>query len=147
MRQLAWLNTAPKPKDPKARIQDGRTRLQRLRDEGADIPLPPCPHPQLIEFLMEIGPVVPGGMGLAPIGWQDIAAWQSCTGLRLSPWAVRRVRHLSTDWLSAAHRAEDEGCPSPMAEASADAARRQAASLDDKLRAAMMMMTNNGAKP
>lgn len=147
MRQLAWLSATPKPKNPQAPITDARSRSRRLEDEGADLPLPPCPYPQLIEFLMEIGPVMAGAMGAVPVGWRDISAWAECTGIRLSPWAARAVRRLSIEWLSASQAGEAEDCPPPWVESPAVREAQTTASLDDKLRAAMMMMTNKGARP
>lgn len=113
VRQLAWLNTAPKPK---SRALDGArpdSRGKAMAAKGMALPLPPCPAPFLIEHLMELGPVVAAGMGAAPIGWSDIVAWQGVTGIALPPWQARLIRQLSCDYLAMCREAEAPECPAP----------------------------------
>lgn len=81
--------------------------------DGITPPLPENPLPYLTEWLMEIGPIVPVGMGTGPIGWRDLAAWQEVTGQRLQPWEATLLRRLSAEFSTAQHRAEAADCPAP----------------------------------
>jgi hypothetical protein len=109
-RQLAWLNTAPEhkgdgPKPP--------TRLKGMEKRDEAINWPPNPAPYLSEWFLEIGPTIAGSMGEAPIGWQDIAAWQTITGIELEPWEARTIRRLSQVFISQRHESEKPDCPAP----------------------------------
>lgn len=81
------------------------------RDEA--IPLPPNPAEYLTRWLFEIGPAVPAGMGQAPLGWRDIAAWQEIVGVKLLVWEARLLRRLSRDFVNASHDARKADCPAP----------------------------------
>ena len=81
--------------------------------EGIEPPTPPCDGLHLVEYLMEIGPIVPAGMGAGPVGWRDIADWQTCTGIPLEPWQARLIKRLSSDYLSMSREAEKSDCPAP----------------------------------
>lgn len=84
-----------------------------MKGRGQAVPLPPCPVPFLIEYLVEIGPVVPSGVGSAPIGWCDIVAWQACTAITLPPWQAQLLRRLSKEYLAMCRDAEKPDCPAP----------------------------------
>ncbi len=112
---MAWLNTAPKAENKSLSNATDKTvtRLQQMQDEEADVPLPPCPARFLIDYLLEIGPVVPAGMGSAAIAWRDIAAWRECTAVDLPPWQAQLLRRLSADYLVMSRDAEKLDCPAP----------------------------------
>lgn len=88
--------------------------------------LPWNPLPYIVEFLMEIGPVLPAGMSIGKIEWRDIAAWQDVTGIELEPWEARMIRRLSADYLSEMRRAEKPDAPAPFTEEDQTEARREA---------------------
>ena len=53
----------------------------------------------LLEYLFEIGPAKPAGMGgLAGLDEVDIFAWQANHDMRLSSWEIRTLRRLSHDY-------------------------------------------------
>lgn len=87
--------------------------------------IPDNPLPYLTDWLMEIGPVVPAGMGIGPIGWRDIAAWQSVAGVALEPWESTLLRRLSGDFAAQLREAESVDCPAPYV-AGGDEARQAA---------------------
>lgn len=118
MRQLAWLNAVPlPPKGSKAddpKFQRSRiSRKDRLRNEGVPIAMPRNPAPSVIKHLMELGLTEAAGMGLAPLSWSTIDAWQRVTGIAVPAWEARLIRQLSTEYLAESRRAESENCPAP----------------------------------
>lgn len=130
VRQLAWLNTAPTDKSKAIDQVEGPplTRLQKLKAEDLKPDLPPLPVPHLVEYLLEIGPVVPAGMGAGPIEWRDIAAWSDLTGTALEAWEARLLRRLSADYLAESRLAEKPEAPAPWTEADQTEAQREAVS-------------------
>ena len=69
--------------------------------------------PELLEYLYEIGPVIPSGMGLLPVTWTDIAAWQAVTGVMLDPYESAAVRELSMSYIDQHERSRSPSCPAP----------------------------------
>ncbi|CAD7335322.1 hypothetical protein FIM10_02160 [Sphingomonadales bacterium 56] len=86
--------------------------------------LPPNPAPYLTEWLFDAGPSSPAGMGDAVLGWTDLHAWQSITGIELQPWEARTLRRLSRDYLNQLHEAKKPGCSAPYDEAEQQAQNR-----------------------
>ena len=70
----------------------------------------------LVDYLFDAGPVVHTAGGSAPLGWQDLQAWQHGTGRELQPWEARIVRALSHAFLSSAIAAKAPDCPAPYTE-------------------------------
>lgn len=87
-----------------------------MMDAGVNPPVPPNPLPYLTEWLFEIGPTEPAGMGAAPIAWQTLAIWSELTGAELLPWEARLLRNLSREYLNEAHQAEKRDRPAPWSE-------------------------------
>jgi len=52
-------------------------------------------------------------MGVAPLSWLTIDAWQRVTGVPLPSWEARLIRQLSLEYLSESQKAEDISCPPP----------------------------------
>ena len=67
----------------------------------------------LINYLNEIGPTVPAGMGSGPISFQELHAWQELTGIVLKPWEARAIRTLSIVYLNQAAISDKADCPAP----------------------------------
>ncbi len=67
----------------------------------------------LIDWLMEIGPTLPAGMGSGVLTFSEIATWQQLVGLELQPWEVRALRRLSEDYLAESNAATDPRRPPP----------------------------------
>lgn len=147
----AWLHTAPK-EDTKAISSTSKTRpvtrLQKLEADGMVPEYPPLPAPHIIEYLHEVGPVVPSGMGMLPISWQDLTAWQFNTGIEVEAWESRLLRRLSLEYLAQTAASEDPACPSPWADTTPTEVNR--AAVDRKVRSAFggfMARMNKGTKP
>lgn len=116
---MAWLNATPKPPEGSKRATIGsesrRTRAETLKAQGAKLVLPPNPAPHLIGWLVELGISEAAGMGMVPLSWREIRAWQEATGITLSPWEARLLRTLSAEYLAEGRRAESETAPPPWA--------------------------------
>jgi hypothetical protein len=106
--------------------------LERLADDE-DAGLPDCSARFLVDYLLEIGPIKPVGMGSGSIDWQDIEAWQRCTGITLPPWQARMLRRLSRSYLAMSREAEEPDCRSPTQE---EVTQREREAVSQKIRAA-----------
>ena len=71
------------------------------------------PTPELIDYLWEIGPVTYGGMGMTPLTWRDLQAWQGVTGAMLDPWEAGAVMDLSIAYVDQHDRSKSATCPPP----------------------------------
>lgn len=131
MRQAAWLNTAPRPNPGRGKAapsqEPARSRRQRLLDDGIepDVPLLDA-GAHLIEYLFDVGPDAPGGMGPVPITHADIAHWQGNTGITLNTWEARSLRRLSREYVGACADAQEPDAPPPYLPADGVARRRGA---------------------
>lgn len=81
--------------------------------------MPANPASYLTDWLFEIGPSIPMGMGMAPIGWRDMEAWQAISGVALLPIEGRILRRLSQDFIAMGEEARDPECPAPWTAAPA----------------------------
>lgn len=147
-RQIAWLHTAPNPKQDAANttnhVDPPMTRLQTLRAQDAQPDIPAAgPGAYLVDHLFDAGPLVSTGQGSAALSWRDMAAWQSGTGIELQPWEARIVRALSHVYLSSAIAAKSPDCPAPYAEAPAPDQRTRVA---NSLRAIFGGLQNKAKK-
>lgn len=86
----------------------------------------------LVDYLWEVGPTEPAGMGSAKLSPPAIESWQRQTGITLQPWEFRLLRRLSAEYANEQAQASDPKRPPPFAESS-DAARLHAAQLARKL--------------
>jgi hypothetical protein len=117
VKQIAWLNTAPVDKNKKLAEQQPEklTRKEQMQQNGEEIVLPDTCAPFLISYLLEVGPVIPNGLGPVPITWRDLEAWKSSVGIghELLPWQARLLVQLSGEYLSFSKKAEQPDCPAP----------------------------------
>lgn len=97
-----------------------------MERDGIDPLLPDCPSDFLVNLLMEIGPTIATGFGLAAIGWRELADWQACSGTDLAPWEARMLRRLSADYAAELHAAESPERPAPYVTIDQVAANRDA---------------------
>ncbi len=134
VRQLAWLMAIPKADKKKlAATEEPVSRLKQIEADGLSPDLPPLPAPIFIEYLFEVGPMVPAGMGSAAIGWLDLAAWQDQTGRGLPPWQTMLLRRLSRDYVNEFLEADKPDRAAPWAPDRLSEEHR--ASVDAKVRA------------
>lgn len=90
------------------------SRIERLKLDGVEPPMPSNPAPHIIDRLIEIGLTEAAGMSAAPLSWREINAWCERTCIDLPPWEARLIRRLSGEYLSQSRKAEDENCPPPF---------------------------------
>ncbi|HSW83534.1 MAG TPA: hypothetical protein VLH12_08670 [Usitatibacter sp.] len=134
---MAWLYAVPKAPEPgRKKIEREGSRISSLKSKGREPRLPQCGLQYLVDILLEIGPTEQNGMGSSALSYQEILAWQICTGRRLQPWEVGMVRRMSFEWCAESHRAEEHDCPAPWGneEVTADELRRVSNALRASLR-------------
>ena len=67
----------------------------------------------LLTYLQELDFCAKGEMGLAPLSFQELLAWQETTGLALSSWEVLTLRRLSCDYIDQLARSREPSEPAP----------------------------------
>lgn len=120
-RQLAWLHARPRPyvrsdaKPGKARpAEQLPIRMQKYTDEGTEPPIPELYAAQhLARHLFDVGPVMSGGMGSAPITYSEITAWQRACSVPLTPWEAQTLRAMSMAYAGESVAAEAHDAPPP----------------------------------
>lgn len=91
----------------------GAARVERYKKDGGP-PMPPLEDGEhLVDYLLEVGPVQPTGMGSVPLTFGELQAWQQQVGLDLQPWEVSMLRRLSRDYVAEAHRASSPAAKAP----------------------------------
>ena len=69
----------------------------------------------LIEYLFEIGPVMPLGMGgTIGVSENDLFYFQSNQKIQLSAWESSTIRRLSREYASMLSEAKEPHCPAPF---------------------------------
>jgi len=92
---------------------DTRSRFKRLSDAGREPEFPEVTLDYLANYLIDVGPAASGGMGATPITHLEIRAWQENTGICLTPWEARTLRHLSREYVSEIVAGADATRPAP----------------------------------
>lgn len=67
----------------------------------------------LVDFLWQVGPAMPGGVGPVPITFSELQAWQQQTGCALGSWEVRTLRRMSVAYVAQAEDSRRRDCPPP----------------------------------
>ena len=67
----------------------------------------------LLDYLFEVGPTMPSGMGSSPLTYAEIEAWQRTVAIALSPFEVQLLRRLSVEYFGESHAATKPDCPAP----------------------------------
>lgn len=142
MRHAAWLS-AGQVVNTKDGQQRKPSRMADAQADGVDQERPPLTDSYLVECLFDAGPVLPGGMGVVPLGFVDLRAWQHAMGLTLTPWQAKTLRRLSCDYVAASQAAESPDCPSPWAPEIEPPDREQVAK---KVQGAFRMLMNTRPK-
>lgn len=130
---MAWLNAAPEVELRKGETKrETKSRQQVLLAGDFEPEMPDLAWGKyLIDYLLEVGPVMAAGMGSAPITFTELGQWQAQLGLRLSPWEVRTLRRLSLEYNSESQLATKPDREPPFK--SSDAARLRNAQLESDL--------------
>lgn len=110
-----------------------------MQEQGECPAYPENPARYLTDWLFDVGPVVAGGMGEAPIAYTDLQAWESISGVQLLPWEARTLRALSVDFVAERSRAR-EVCPPPYSRFGG----AERAALDDKIKSMFGRMKKAG---
>lgn len=74
---------------------------------------PPEHMPWLFDWLMDVGPVLSGGMGPAPVGYEQIDAWARIAGTSPTPTECGMLRRLSRAYCAQLDK-RDRHEPAPM---------------------------------
>jgi hypothetical protein len=90
-----------------------QSRFEKFEEEGKAIAWPELQCSYLADLLFEIGPCLQGGMGLVPLTWQEIAAWQEASGVRLSMWEANALRKASKAYAHQVSVSDKPNCPAP----------------------------------
>lgn len=61
-----------------------------------DVPQCPTSMVYILNWFYELSSGRQNGMGLNPISWQDIRAWQEVTGERLALWELNAIKRLDS---------------------------------------------------
>lgn len=72
--------------------------------------------PYLLQYCMDVGLYKHGTMGVSPLDWIDIAAWQDLNGLSLHPQEAKIIFDVSRVYVEWVSKAKDENCPAPFPE-------------------------------
>lgn len=54
-----------------------------------------------------------GANGAEPLSWQELRAWQECTGADATPEEMLLLRQLSMYYVDEMHKGEDPASPNP----------------------------------
>ena len=68
----------------------------------------------LVGYLQEMGFSNNSGMGLAPLSFLEISAWEQSTCLKLSPWEALTIRQLSVDYVVQLSASSSQSEPAPF---------------------------------
>lgn len=119
IRYSAWLNATPERVSATLEKSEAPqfTRLEALRHnwvlgkrgrkaEDYEPDMPPLNgSAYLVAHLYEVGPTLAGGMGPAPLTFEELEAWMNVTGVDLDSWEVRFIHELSKEYLSEYYKA------------------------------------------
>ena len=112
-RQVGWLHSTPKPKDPK-KTQDNKTRYEKIAGGGNDPLLPPVDDgAYLIGYWQECGMCSPGFDGTSALSSVEVSAWAQAVGIPLSPWEHQTIRAMSRAYVTDLHEGCEPDAPPP----------------------------------
>jgi hypothetical protein len=102
------------PEGQKRRGAPQKPRREQIEDDGREPLMPPLDWGDyLVEYLFEIGPTLPTGMGSAPLTPPVIESAQRLLGIEFQPWEARLLLRLSREYLAESLKATKDGCPPP----------------------------------
>lgn len=117
VRQVAWLRAVPKGKAAMNSATARRTRAEQIQQDGGVPRTPPVPVSAraLLSRLFEVGPVMNGGMGRAPLTYSELCAYEYACGVQFTPHEFSELRRLSREYVAESMRAEEHDAPPPWA--------------------------------
>lgn len=109
---MAWLHSAPK----RHKNDDSpKSRLSLLDDDH-----PARRLPEANEFITKCfgmsGMFVSNGMGITPISWMELKAFNDLSGYELTGWESEQIIEMSRTFCYMNNKAQKLGCPAPYLE-------------------------------
>lgn len=102
------------PGKPSAKLPPPVSRRDAFKRRGAEVQMPPIQWGgYILDYLFEVGPTMPSGMGSGPLTFSEIEAWQRAVGIRLSPFEAQLLRRLSVEYFGESHSATKADSPPP----------------------------------
>lgn len=68
----------------------------------------------LIEALFEAGPMGASALGPQVLSWQELLAWSTATGTKLTRWEFLTLRRMSSEYVKWLDKAKDPKCRPPV---------------------------------
>lgn len=91
-------------------------------------PLPPVSFgAHMIDYLFALSPYRGNGMGIQPVSFEEIRAWQLGCKHSLDGWEFQLLRDMSVAYTSSLEAADDMNCPSPWLPVLDDSKRKEIA--------------------
>ncbi len=91
--------------------------MELCLEKDKEPPLPPIDGGDyLIDYLMEVGPTVPAGMGEGAVSFTELETWARTCSLDLSGWEFRTLRRLSLEYAVQIAKSRNQDCPPPWQE-------------------------------
>lgn len=85
-------------------------------------------------------------MGVVPLTWSELVAWQSANSIQLQPWELSFIRRLSADYAAESSRATDPDRPPPWREGDRQSDAKRAA-IAQGIRTSMKAAIANQSEP
>jgi len=90
---LAWLHSAPKALN---KDETRKPRIVEFYKEDPRLKLPNCEEAEYMTGYFRLsGMSGSNGYGAVPLTWQEIQAFDNCSGLHLDSWERRQLRNMS----------------------------------------------------
>lgn len=94
---MGWLSSCPK----RTRASDKRSRSEQYSDDHPYGTLPPVDGAEYLTALfMDTGRFSQAGMGITPITWIELSAFNQCCALELNGWELSRLMDMSRSFCS-----------------------------------------------
>lgn len=102
------------PDGKKSKRTPQKARRESIEESGGQLSMPPLEWGDyLVEYLFEVGPTLPTGMGAAPLTPPVIESAQRLLGIEFRPWEARLLLRLSREYLAESLKATEQNCPPP----------------------------------
>lgn len=92
--------------------KDKKSRCRLFGEDNPVCKLPDCDSVVRKAFL-DCGLAMSGAMSMVPLSWSEVSAYNSLSGVSLSPWEAENVIMMSREYCSFLTKAKDETCVQP----------------------------------